>query len=69
MIASYSGSIQEGTLHGRGNAVYVNGERFDGDWVHGKREGQVRNPAVTSGTSSMASQRSASETDPLYCRR
>jgi hypothetical protein len=22
--------------------VYVNGERFDGDWVHGKREGQVR---------------------------
>ena len=41
MITSYAGSILDGTLHGRGNAVYANGERFDGDWVHGKRHGQV----------------------------
>lgn len=48
MITSYSGSILEGTLHGRGNAVYVNGERFDGDWVHGKRHGQVSTTRVIS---------------------
>jgi hypothetical protein len=45
MITSYSGTIQDGTLHGRGEAVYANGERFEGDWVYGKRHGQVRRPA------------------------
>jgi len=41
MITSYSGSIQDGTLHGRGCAEYANNEKFEGDWVYGKRHGQV----------------------------
>ena len=39
MIASYSGSILDGTLHGKG-AQYANNEQYDGEWYHGKRHGQ-----------------------------
>lgn len=39
----YTGAVEAGLRHGRGVLTAPGGTAvYDGDWVHGKREGQVR---------------------------
>ena len=35
----YSGEISNGQMHGQGTLVYPNREKYEGDWVYGKRHG------------------------------
>jgi len=39
---AYNGQIKDGLFHGKGTLIYAGNERYEGDWVHGKREGQGR---------------------------
>jgi len=35
----YTGAMEKGQMHGKGSLTYPNSEKYDGDFVHGKREG------------------------------
>eukprot|EP00913_Durusdinium_trenchii_P000040 g36.t1 len=39
---AYNGQIRDGLFHGRGTLIYAGNERYEGDWVYGKREGHGR---------------------------
>eukprot|EP00439_Symbiodinium_sp_Y106_P051338 s3253_g6.t2 len=39
---AYSGGIKDGLFHGRGTLTYAGNERYEGEWVYGKREGHGR---------------------------
>ena len=39
---AYNGQIKDGLFHGKGTLVYQGNEKYEGDWVFGKREGTGR---------------------------
>lgn len=36
----YSGELLDGRMHGRGCLQYPSGVKYDGQFLHGKREGE-----------------------------
>ncbi|KAF4694833.1 phosphatidylinositol-4-phosphate 5-kinase-like protein 1 [Perkinsus olseni] len=39
---AYNGGIKDGLFHGKGTLIYQGNEKYEGDWVYGKREGHGR---------------------------
>ena len=39
---AYNGQIKDGLFHGKGTLIYQGNEKYEGDWVFGKREGTGR---------------------------
>lgn len=42
-VGIYSGEINEGKIHGKGEIIMTSGESYNGDWENGKKEGIGKN--------------------------